>query len=88
MSITTKAPGDGEKTELELIQKANWPLPDGVQCFYCYNPIKSVGVMWVGSTDEHLYLHPACVFSLFTRLVRDVHEIECKLGVNAWEIKQ
>ena len=61
------------------------PIPDengivhtalGRSCFVCASPCSDPAVHWHGSTGA-IYLHPACVPALFTRLGRDVHETEC-----------
>lgn len=51
----------------------------GQDCFYCYGPVYTPGVLWMGSTSE-VVLHPPCVLELFLRLSRDVLEIEQKTG--------
>jgi hypothetical protein len=45
-------------------------------CFYCGNACADPAVHWHGSTGA-IYLHPACVWALFVRLARDIHETEC-----------
>ena len=57
----------------------------GRPCFYCHTALQAPFVVWMGAPltdtdDGRLALHPACVLDLFVRLVRDVHEIECKTG--------
>lgn len=62
------------------------PIPDpdtglahtafGIDCFYCYKPLADPAIHWMGSTTS-IYLHAACVFPLFVRLARDLHELDC-----------
>lgn len=52
----------------------------GRACFYCYGPIYPPGVMWMGSDDLAVVLHPPCVLELFIRLGRDVLQIEQTTG--------
>lgn len=61
------------------------PVPDesgiafsavGIDCFYCLKPLADPAAHWAGSSGS-IYLHRECVFPLFVRLARDVHEIEC-----------
>jgi len=60
------------------------PIPDdqgiahtavGRRCFLCGGLLQDPAVFWMGY-DGELILHPICVFDLFIRLGRDVHEIE------------
>lgn len=53
-------------------------LQPGQKCFYCYQEITDIAVMWSGEFD--LWLHPACCQRLMLRLSRDCWEIECKQG--------
>lgn len=62
------------------------PIPDlisgiaftaaGASCFYCGEALTDPAVHWSGHSGE-VYLHPACIFPLFVRLARDVHELDC-----------
>jgi hypothetical protein len=63
------------------------PIPDaggtaysavGLSCFYCGEPLFDPAVYWMGHTGE-IYLHPPCVLTLFVRLARDLHEIDCPI---------
>lgn len=47
----------------------------GQLCFYCETALGDPAVHWHGPTGS-IYLHPACVFPLFVRLARDLHELE------------
>ena len=48
----------------------------GQPCFYCEVLIVTdPAVHWHGAIVS-IYLHPACVFPLFIRLARDLHELE------------
>jgi hypothetical protein len=60
------------------------PVPDGQgvahtslgkDCFYCGRRLSDPSVFWMGHTGE-VYLHPPCVFPLFVRLCRDMHELD------------
>lgn len=50
-----------------------------VPCFFCH---ENIGVTpyigWLGT--EEVWLHPECTVELCLRLLRDVHEIECRTG--------
>ena len=48
-------------------------------CFYCHKGIAALDayISWMGASAEDLTLHPACVWALMARIVRDVHEYEC-----------
>jgi hypothetical protein len=62
------------------------PIPDpisgvaftgaGHDCFYCGRALSDPAIHWSGFTGD-IYLHPACIFPLFIRLARDVHELDC-----------
>jgi len=50
----------------------------GLSCFYC-NEDLVVGapyIEWHGETD--IQLHPGCAVEFCIRLMRDVHEYECR----------
>ena len=48
----------------------------GQLCFYCETTILTdPAVHWHGVIGS-IYFHPACVFPLFIRLARDLHELE------------
>ena len=49
-------------------------------CFLCWNPLEDPAIHWMGSTGD-IYLHPACVIELAIRMFRDVHEVECTMGL-------
>lgn len=60
------------------------PVPDaqgvahtavGKNCSFCGGFLQDPAVFWMGY-DVEIILHPICVFGLFIRLGRDVHEIE------------
>lgn len=67
---------------------AEYPYPK--VCFYCGKKVKYPFVHWMGSGDgdpvivggvectpsNDIALHPNCVGRLFTRLLRDVEEIQ------------
>ncbi len=48
-------------------------------CFYCNREISDIeeSIYWSGSTSE-ISLHPHCTADLAIRLLRDVHELECR----------
>lgn len=61
------------------------PIPDenglawtalGQQCFYCARALCDPAIHWMGHGGD-LFLHRDCVFALFVRLCRDVHELDC-----------
>jgi len=59
---------DGEAT-------CHAPLPQ--LCFYCRDSIVELPyISWIGTTD--VFLHPACAIELSLRLLRDVHQVECR----------
>lgn len=47
------------------------------ECWYCYNSFSWPMIIWVGN-EYNAWLHPGCALALCMRLIRDVHEIECK----------
>ena len=65
MSITSSAPDSQGIAHTAL----------GQQCFMCGRKLRDPDVHWMGVT-VNLFLHPACVLSLFVRLARDLHEIQ------------
>lgn len=46
-------------------------------CFYCFRPLTPPYVMWMGSIGA-VSLHPPCAVEMTIRLLRDVHEVECR----------
>ncbi len=46
-------------------------------CFYCGNPTFDPAIVWSGFGGK-IFLHPACCVELGIRVLRDVHELECK----------
>jgi hypothetical protein len=52
--------------------------PDAPTCFYCYNAIRWRPFIEWASSGGAIFLHPACAVDLVLRLLRDVHEIECR----------
>jgi len=68
------------KKEKTMVCPTNddWPIRLGSECcFYCSNPIMSRPfIEWLGHTE--IVLHPACAVDFCLRLLRDVHEIECR----------
>jgi hypothetical protein len=65
VSITSPAPDAGGIVHTAL----------GKRCFLCSAKLRDPAICWSGSTSA-IFLHPACVTSLFVRMARDVHEIE------------
>ncbi len=63
-----------------------FPIPGaGVKdaaCIYCGEPLDAPHILWVGRTAE-LLVHAACALDFSLRLLRDVHEIECRLHLGA-----
>jgi hypothetical protein len=59
------------------------PILDGMVCAYCHHLITETCITWWGVRDKDLTLHPACAVDLCLRILRDVHEVECRqhLGV-------
>lgn len=57
----------------------NYPFyPATIECFFCSNPILDKPfVNWMGH-GENIFLHPTCTMEFCLRLLRDVHEIECR----------
>jgi hypothetical protein len=54
-----------------------WPEACSFVCFYCHHPItEKPFINWIG--DSTIYLHPPCVLELCLRLLKDVHEFECR----------
>lgn len=51
----------------------------GDSCFYCGNKLTYPVIGWMGMGSD-LVLHHQCALSLCIRLIRDVHEAECKVG--------
>lgn len=52
-------------------------------CFYCGQPVSQPWIEWHGQnrnqkTFEIIQLHPGCAVELTIRLLRDVHEYECR----------
>jgi hypothetical protein len=56
-------------------------IPAGTPCFYCAGLVLDVCIQWRG--EGEIMLHPACAVDLCLRILRDVHEVECRqqLGV-------
>lgn len=46
-------------------------------CFYCYKLVTTPAVLWAGEGGR-IFLHAGCAVDLAIRILRDVHEIECK----------
>lgn len=72
---------------MAVLYGVEWPetLFVGQPCYYCGQPIAPPAVWWRGGEigqygGGDIVLHPACCLELVVRLVRDVHEIECRAG--------
>lgn len=55
------------------------------RCFHCEQPTGDPQVWWIGVDEHgrciHIVLHPACAIELAIRMLRDVHEIECRAEI-------
>ena len=57
--------------------ESGFPLP-GCTCFYCSRAIvHHPYIDWMGDGST-IFLHPGCAVDLAIRVLKDVHEIECK----------
>ena len=62
------------------------------RCFYCAGVVEEAAVSWEGvppgddwwdgGGGHRLILHPHRVYALVARLLRDVHEYECRTNVH------
>ena len=51
----------------------------GKECAHCGSTIEeSVGIVWRLTTCDPEFFHTACATEFAIRLLRDVHEIECR----------
>src|SRR3989338_3850979 len=48
-------------------------------CFFCGHRLAYPVIGWMGHGSD-LVMHHHCALSLCIRLIRDVHEVECKIG--------
>ncbi len=48
-------------------------------CFYCGHRLAYPIIGWMGRSTD-IVLHHHCALALCVRLIRDVHEVECKIG--------
>ncbi len=70
--LTTDEPQD-------IYQPGDWLKRE--RCFHCHKPMFAPAIEWRGQAEKEyvtLYLHPACAVEFAIRLLRDVHEIECR----------
>jgi len=53
--------------------------PNSETCFYCDRKIAlGWAVQWQGTTA--IFLHPGCAVEFTIRIMRDIHDIECRGG--------
>ncbi len=56
---------------------------NGSRCYHCGQEVRDPAIEWLGTSDwdQHaakIYLHPVCAVEFCLRVLRDVHEWECK----------
>ena len=57
------------------------------ECFYCYQKLDFPWIEWHGHESGKdgfsvIALHPRCAVDLSIRILRDVHEVECKTNTS------
>ena len=73
---------------MAVLTGAAWPETRfiGQPCYYCGQPITAPAIWWMGHRGQYgggdVVLHPACCLELVVRLIRDVHELECRTSAS------